>query len=87
MSTGAIQRIIRAAMQHAGFTKGQFTAHSLRHSFATHLLNSGVDLHPIKVWLGHRAIKTTMVYLHMQKSKRAALVSPYDPLDHGSASA
>ncbi len=80
MSNSSMQRIVRDAMQNAGFAKGQFTAHSLRHSFATHLLDSGVDLHTIKVLLGHSDIKTTMVYLHLQQSKRAELVSPFDQL-------
>lgn len=80
MSNSSIQRIVREAMQNAGFAKGQFTAHSLRHSFATHLLDSGTDLHTIKVLLGHSDIKTTMVYLHLQQSKRAELVSPFDQL-------
>lgn len=87
MSNSSLQRIVREAMQNAGFAKGQFTAHSLRHSFATHLLDSGVDLHTIKVLLGHSDIKTTMVYLHLQKSKRATLVSPFDQLAYEPATA
>lgn len=81
MSNSSMQRIVREAMLAAGFAKGKFTAHSLRHSFATHLLDAGVDLHTIKVLLGHSNIKTTMVYLHLQQSKRAALVSPFDQLE------
>ena len=81
MSNSAMQTIVRNAMQGAGFPRGKFTAHSLRHSFATHLLDSGVDLHTIKVLLGHSNIETTMVYLHLQKNKRAALISPFDQLD------
>jgi site-specific recombinase XerD len=78
MSNGAMQVAVKNAMIHAGFTKGKFTAHSLRHSFATHLLDSGVDLHTIKTLLGHSKIETTMVYLHLQTSKREQLVSPFD---------
>ena len=80
MSNTAMQRIVREAMLNAGFEKGRYTAHSLRHSFATHLLDSGTDLHTIKVLLGHTKIETTMVYLHLQECKRAALVSPFDSL-------
>jgi len=87
MSNSAMQTIVRNAMQNAGFPKGKFTAHSLRHSFATHLLDSGADIHTIKVLLGHSNIETTMVYLHLQKSKRATLVSPFDHLDHAPATA
>ena len=71
---------VKNAMVKAGFEKGTYSAHSLRHSFATHLLDQGVDLHTIKVLLGHSKIETTMIYLHLQKSKRAALVSPFDHL-------
>ncbi|MEL7181715.1 MAG: tyrosine-type recombinase/integrase [Pseudomonadota bacterium] len=87
MSNSAMQAIVRNAMQKAGFPKGKFTAHSLRHSFATHLLDSGVDIHTIKVLLGHSNIETTMVYLHLQKCKRAALVSPFDQLGDEPATA
>jgi integrase/recombinase XerD len=80
MSNGAMQVAIKNAMIKAGFEKGRYSAHSLRHSFATHLLDSGVDLHSIKVLLGHSKIETTMVYLHLQKSKRARIVSPFDQL-------
>ena len=80
MSNGAMQVAVKNAMVNAGFAKGRFSAHSLRHSFATHLLDSGVDLHSIKVLLGHSKIETTMIYLHLQKSKRAKIVSPFDRL-------
>lgn len=80
MSSGAMQVAVKNAMLNAGFEKGRFSAHSLRHSFATHLLDSGVDLHSIKTLLGHSKIETTMVYLHLQKSKRAQIVSPFDLL-------
>ena len=67
-------------MINAGFEKGKYSAHSLRHSFATHLPDAGVGLHSIKVLLGHSKIETTMIYLHLQKSKRAKLISPFDQL-------
>ena len=81
MSNGAMQVAVRKAMVTAGFEKGRYSAHSLRHSFATHLLDSGADLHSIKQLLGHSKIETTMVYLHLQKNKRAKLVSPFDHLN------
>ena len=81
MSNGAMQVAVRNAMVTAGFEKGRYSAHSLRHSFATHLLDSGADLHSIKQLLGHSKIETTMVYLHLQKNKRAKLVSPFDHLN------
>jgi len=73
-----MQHIVGDSMIRAGFEGRGFSAHTLRHSFATHLLDSGVDLHTIKELLGHAKLETTMVYLHLQKSKRAALVSPLD---------
>ena len=83
LSNGAMQVAVRRTMNKAGFPKGKFTAHSLRHSFATgrrsgHLLDSGVDLHTIKELLGHSKLETTMIYLHLQKNKRSLLISPFD---------
>ena len=74
----SIQQAVRKSMIDAGFGDLGFSSHSLRHSFATHLLDQGNDLHTIKELLGHTKIETTMVYLHLQKKKRAALCSPLD---------
>lgn len=80
MNDRSIQHGIRQAMIGAGFEKNQFSAHTLRHSFATHLLDQGTDIHTIKELLGHSKIETTMVYLHLTKQKRAHLISPLDVL-------
>lgn len=76
----SLQILVNKAMTGSGFDSGQYTAHTLRHSFATHLLDQGSDIHTIKELLGHSKIETTMVYLHLQQSKRAVLVSPLDKL-------
>lgn len=76
----SVQTIVNAAMRSAGFASGVYTAHTLRHSFATHMLDIGIDIHSIKTLLGHSKIETTMIYLHLQQSKRDALVSPIDKL-------
>lgn len=67
-------------MLQAGFGDKGYTAHTLRHSFATHLLDNGCDIHTIKSLLGHSNIKTTIVYLHLQQSKHESLISPLDVL-------
>ena len=76
----SVQTIVNAAMTSSGFESGVYTAHTLRHSFATHMLDMGSDIHSINTLLGHSKIETTMIYLHLQQSKREALVSPIDQL-------
>ncbi len=83
MNDRSIQHAIRQAMLFAGFEKYKFSAHSLRHSFATHLLDYGTDIHTIKELLGHAKIETTMIYLHLTKQKREKLVSPLDMIYNG----
>jgi site-specific recombinase XerD len=83
MNDRSIQHAIRQCMKQAGLEQFNFSAHTLRHSFATHLLDMGNDIHTIKELLGHSKIETTMIYLHLQQTKRAALVSPLDVLPVG----
>ncbi|CAN5475373.1 hypothetical protein BH23BAC1_BH23BAC1_20970 [soil metagenome] len=82
MNDRSIQHAIRQAIIQAGFKKHKYSAHSLRHSFATHLLDSGSDIHTIKELLGHSKIETSMVYLHLTKQKRNKIISPLDALSH-----
>jgi len=83
MHLRSIQVVVNSAMAKAGFKDKPFTAHTLRHSFATHMLNGGSNLHVIKTLLGHSKIETTMVYLHLQKHTQAGVVSPLDSVVYG----
>lgn len=74
-----VQQIFYNAKQKAGIRK-EIGIHSLRHSFATHLLEKGTDIKYIKDLLGHFNIKTTERYLHVSKQKLVNIVSPFDDL-------
>ena len=67
------------AKQKAGINK-EIGFHSLRHSFATHLLEKGIDIKYIKELLGHFDIRTTERYLHVKKEKLIIIESPLDDL-------
>ena len=75
----ALQRQFKAAVRAARITK-QATVHSLRHSFATHLIESGCDIRTVQDLLGHTNIQTTMIYTHVATRNRAGLMSPLDRL-------
>jgi site-specific recombinase XerD len=77
--TRTLQRIFQLAKEKAGIQK-DIGIHSLRHSFATHLLEKGTDIRYIKDLLGHFNIKTTERYLHVSKKDLVNIVSPLDDL-------
>jgi site-specific recombinase XerD len=77
--TRTVQKIFTAAKSDAGIGK-DVGVHVLRHSFATHLLEKGTDIHYIKELLGHFDIKTTERYLHVSKQKLVNISSPLDDL-------
>jgi len=80
MPIATAQRIYYNAKKKAAITRGK-GIHTLRHCFATHLLDQGVDIYTIKQMLGHTALVTTSKYLHTTKEKIAAVRSPLDTLD------
>jgi len=79
MGERSIQWIINEAVERAGIQK-QTTCHTLRHTFATHLLENGTDLFSIKEQLGHSRIETTLVYLHIAHMVPKNVKSPLDTL-------
>jgi site-specific recombinase XerD len=80
MDVSTAQKIYYLAKDKAGIHKGT-GIHTLRHCFATHLLDQGVDIFTIKQLMGHTALKTTSRYLHTTDNKIAAVKSPLDTLD------
>lgn len=76
---GALDRSIRHAARLAQLTK-RVTAHTLRHSFATHLLEQGWDVRQLQTLLGHASLATTMIYTHLTQTPALAVRSPLDHL-------
>jgi integron integrase len=77
LSDQAFQRAMRQAVRDAGIVKPA-TPHTLRHSFATHLLESGYDIRTVQELLGHSDVSTTMIYTHVLNRGGRAVVSPLD---------
>lgn len=79
LSAGTVQAIMHNAVVKSGLEK-KATVHTLRHSFATHLLEGGTDIRYIQELLGHSSIKTTMVYTHITPKVAKNIISPLDQL-------
>jgi site-specific recombinase XerD len=83
LSVRMIQHMVQGALASAGMSKKSYTVHTIRHSFATHLVDNGVDLHTVKELLGHSNLQTTMRYMHLTTTRRQGIVNPYDLLRKG----
>ena len=77
LSGTTIQKMCKVAVQKAGIRK-HVTPHTLRHSYATGLLEAGIDLLAISRLLGHRSFSTTMIYLHVRRTHLGSVPSPID---------
>ncbi len=82
MAVGTAQKVYHNAIEKAGITRGR-GIHTLRHCFASHALEQGVEMYIIKRWLGHTSITTTCGYLHLSPSYLSTLKSPLDLLYEG----
>jgi integrase/recombinase XerD len=78
-SEKSLQSVLKLALQKSGITK-PVTLHWLRHSYATHLLESGTDLRYIQELLGHNSSKTTEIYTHVSTKSLQQIKSPFDDL-------
>jgi Site-specific recombinase XerD len=80
LSVSAVQRVFEKIVLQAGIKKAA-SVHTLRHSFATHLLEAGTDLYHIQRLLGHTSPKTTAIYLHLSRKNLGGVTSPLDLME------
>lgn len=83
LSARMIEHLVQKALLQAGLNSKNYSVHTIRHSFATHLVDNGTDLHTVKELLGHSALETTMRYMHLTTTRIKGVVNPYDVLPQG----
>jgi len=81
LDESSINKFVKKAVRTAGIEK-QVTSHTLRHSFATHLLESGADIRTVQEQLGHQDVKTTEIYTHVLKRGARGVRSPLSDLNN-----
>lgn len=80
ISMRTIQHLVQKGLALIGLESKNYTVHTIRHSFATHLVDGGTDLHTVKELLGHRNLQTTLRYLHLTSTRIQGIANPYDAL-------
>jgi site-specific recombinase XerD len=80
LSVRSIQQLVKTSLTRIGLQNKRYSVHTIRHSFATHLVEGGTDLHSVQELLGHSSLKTTFRYLHLSAKHRQSIVNPYDAL-------
>jgi site-specific recombinase XerD len=79
-SQSSARAVLKKSLKRSGITK-KATPHTLRHSYATHMMDKGIDLRFIQALLGHKSIKTTLHYCHLSKKGMQSITSPLDDLN------
>jgi len=75
----SVQQVLKQSQTKVGIQKGG-SVHTLRHSFATHLIENGTDIRFVQELLGHSSVKTTMIYTHLTDVTKRKITSPFDSL-------
>jgi len=83
LSMRMIQHLVQRTLIQLGLHSKNYSVHTIRHSFATHLVDHGTDLHTVKELLGHSTLQTTMRYMHLTTTRRQGIINPYDALPQG----